>query len=75
MILAGHVPLELRSLDLAAEPLRDEVVGEAPGPVRHVRPRESPITEYKHSSSGRVAAIASWTSARSAERVLTPAAT
>ena len=47
VILTRLVSLELRSLDAAAESLFDEVVGEPPGPVGHVRPREPPIAEHQ----------------------------
>ena len=47
MVLTRLVSLERRPLDPAAEPLVDEVVGEPPRPVGHVRPREAPIAEHQ----------------------------
>ena len=47
VVLARLVSFELRPLDAAAEALVDEVVGEPPGPLGHLRPREPPIAEHQ----------------------------
>jgi hypothetical protein len=47
MVLTRLVSLELLSLDVAAESLFDEVVGETPGPIGHVGPRKTPIAEHQ----------------------------